>query len=77
MVGQGERNRLLVCQDAWADQGDESQFRFVADVVLEIAVFVFHNSLLVRLFGLVVYVKRRRLFSLRSFQSISVESLVF
>ena len=48
MMSQGKGSRLLVCQDAWADQGDESELHFVADVVLKITVFVFHNSLLVR-----------------------------
>ena len=42
VMSQGKGNRLLVCQDAWADQGDESELHFVADVVLKITVFVFH-----------------------------------
>ena len=55
MMSQGKGSRLLVCQDAWADQGDESELHFVADVVLKITVFVFHFRcwfVVVSLFGL-------------------------
>ena len=42
MVGQGEGNRLLVCQDTWPDQGDKPELHFVGDAIFKITAFVGH-----------------------------------